>query len=54
MTHRTPPSAQNVPEKRPIRIGNLSGATGDHPHAMARMARSPPDAFELFSTASSI
>lgn len=27
-------------EKRPIRIGNVSGATGDHPHAMARMVRS--------------
>lgn len=24
--------------KRHIRIGNVSGATGDHPHAMARMA----------------
>lgn len=24
--------------KRQIRIGNVSGATGDHPHAMARMA----------------
>ncbi|KAK1853847.1 DUF1446 domain protein [Colletotrichum chrysophilum] len=27
-------------EKPPIRIGNVSGATGDHPHAMARMVRS--------------
>ncbi|KAK1570109.1 uncharacterized protein LY79DRAFT_527406 [Colletotrichum navitas] len=27
-------------EKPPIRIGNVSGATGDHPHAMARMIRS--------------
>ncbi|KXJ88984.1 hypothetical protein Micbo1qcDRAFT_150207 [Microdochium bolleyi] len=26
--------------KPPIRIGNVSGATGDHPHAMARMVRS--------------
>ncbi|KAF5625004.1 DUF1446 domain protein [Fusarium sp. NRRL 52700] len=24
----------------PIRIGNVSGATGDHPHAMSRMVRS--------------
>src|SRR5690348_4567193 len=27
-------------EKAPIRIDNVSGATGDHPHAMARMLRS--------------
>ncbi|UKZ84328.1 uncharacterized protein TrAFT101_000241 [Trichoderma asperellum] len=27
-------------EKPHIRIGNVSGATGDHPHAMARMVRS--------------
>ncbi|KAJ0303835.1 hypothetical protein COL516b_006275 [Colletotrichum fioriniae] len=27
-------------DKPPIRIGNVSGATGDHPHAMARMLRS--------------
>ncbi|KAI5464416.1 hypothetical protein BGZ63DRAFT_412058 [Mariannaea sp. PMI_226] len=27
-------------QKPPIRIGNVSGATGDHPHAMARMVRS--------------
>lgn len=27
-------------EKHPIRIGNVSGATGDHPHAMQRMVRS--------------
>jgi len=27
-------------EKAHIRIGNVSGATGDHPHAMARMVRS--------------
>ncbi|EFQ25740.1 hypothetical protein CGRA01v4_02186 [Colletotrichum graminicola] len=27
-------------EKPPARIGNVSGATGDHPHAMARMIRS--------------
>ena len=26
--------------KPPVRIGNVSGATGDHPHAMARMVRS--------------
>jgi hypothetical protein len=26
--------------KPPIRIGNVSGATGDHPHAMQRMVRS--------------
>ncbi|KAE8340532.1 hypothetical protein BDV24DRAFT_151888 [Aspergillus arachidicola] len=26
-------------DKRPIRIGNVSGATGDHPQAMLRMAR---------------
>ncbi|KAB8223245.1 hypothetical protein BDV33DRAFT_189133 [Aspergillus novoparasiticus] len=26
-------------EKRPIRIGNVSGATGDHPQAMLRMAQ---------------
>lgn len=26
-------------EKQPIRIGNVSGATGDHPHAMSRMVR---------------
>lgn len=27
-------------DRPPIRIGNVSGATGDHPHAMARMVRS--------------
>ncbi|KAM0334510.1 hypothetical protein ACHAQA_001539 [Verticillium albo-atrum] len=27
-------------DKPPIRIGNVSGATGDHPEAMARMVRS--------------
>ncbi|KAM0460422.1 hypothetical protein ACHAPV_004689 [Trichoderma viride] len=27
-------------EKPHVRIGNVSGATGDHPHAMARMVRS--------------
>ncbi|CAM1504987.1 Fc.00g106240.m01.CDS01 [Cosmosporella sp. VM-42] len=27
-------------QKPPIRIGNVSGATGDHPQAMARMVRS--------------
>jgi hypothetical protein len=27
-------------QKPPIRIGNVSGATGDHPHAMQRMVRS--------------
>ncbi|KAI9149914.1 hypothetical protein HJFPF1_09660 [Paramyrothecium foliicola] len=27
-------------QKPPIRIGNVSGATGDHPHAMMRMVRS--------------
>ncbi|KAL0765301.1 hypothetical protein CaCOL14_012050 [Colletotrichum acutatum] len=27
-------------DKPPIRIGNVSGATGDHPHAMRRMLRS--------------
>ncbi|KAK7211008.1 hypothetical protein V2G26_018186 [Clonostachys chloroleuca] len=27
-------------QKAPIRIGNVSGATGDHPHAMLRMVRS--------------
>ncbi|KAF6825814.1 hypothetical protein CPLU01_10011 [Colletotrichum plurivorum] len=26
-------------EKPPLRIGNVSGATGDHPHAMSRMVR---------------
>ena len=25
--------------KRPVRVGNVSGATGDHPHAMLRMAQ---------------
>jgi hypothetical protein len=25
-------------DRPPIRIGNVSGATGDHPHAMTRMA----------------
>lgn len=29
-----------APDRPPIRIGNVSGATGDHPHAMARMVRS--------------
>ncbi|KAK3062645.1 hypothetical protein LTS18_003639, partial [Coniosporium uncinatum] len=28
-----------MPSKRAIRIGNVSGATGDAPHAMLRMAR---------------
>lgn len=28
------------PQPRPIRIGNVSGATGDHPHAMHRMLTS--------------
>lgn len=28
-----------MPSERPIRIGNVSGATGDAPHAMLRMAR---------------
>lgn len=28
-----------MPFKRPIRIGNVSGATGDSPHAMKRMAQ---------------
>ncbi|KAF5261536.1 hypothetical protein FOXYS1_7782 [Fusarium oxysporum] len=27
-------------DRPPIRIGNVSGATGDHPHAMSRMVRS--------------
>lgn len=27
-------------EKPPLRVGNVSGATGDHPEAMARMVRS--------------
>lgn len=27
-------------DRPPIRIGNVSGATGDHPHAMSRMLRS--------------
>ncbi|OAA55751.1 DUF1446 domain protein [Cordyceps fumosorosea ARSEF 2679] len=27
-------------EKPALRVGNVSGATGDHPHAMARMVRS--------------
>jgi hypothetical protein len=27
-------------QKNPVRIGNVSGATGDHPHAMQRMVRS--------------
>ena len=26
--------------KLPLRVGNVSGATGDHPHAMARMVKS--------------
>src|SRR6478735_8892879 len=26
-------------DRPPIRIGNVSGATGDHPHAMSRMVR---------------
>ena len=28
-----------MPLRRPIRIGNVSGATGDAPHAMFRMAQ---------------
>jgi hypothetical protein len=27
-------------EKRPLRVSNVSGATGDYPEAMARMVRS--------------
>lgn len=27
-----------MPAKRPTRLGNISGATGDHPQAMHRMA----------------
>ncbi|KAL1878098.1 hypothetical protein VTK73DRAFT_8059 [Phialemonium thermophilum] len=33
-------TAFTMVEKPPIRIGNVSGATGDHPGAMARMVRS--------------
>jgi len=33
------PTISNMPSKRAIRIGNVSGATGDAPHAMLRMAR---------------
>lgn len=34
------PDVPAMTPKPPIRIGNVSGATGDHPHAMARMVRS--------------
>ncbi|KAF5538373.1 DUF1446 domain-containing protein [Fusarium mexicanum] len=33
-------AGMTVDNRPPIRIGNVSGATGDHPHAMSRMVRS--------------